>query len=390
MSGERHIVHVLRAPVGGLFRHVRDLARAQAAAGDRVGVIADAATGDRLTDDRLAALVPHLSLGLHRVPMAREPGPRDISAVVATARILRKTAASIVHGHGAKGGAYARLAPRLMAASGRPLAFYTPHGGSLHYPPRSVTGRLYMTLERQLAPWTDGIVFESAYSARLFSERIKMTDLPTANVPNGLGAEEFEPVMPNGDATDFLFVGELRLLKGVDCLIDAVAALRATGLAATLTCVGDGPDKADFMRRAEALGLGTAVSFPGSMPAREAFRLGRVLVVPSRAESFPYIVLEGAAAGLPLIASDVGGIPEMVAGTGQRLLPPGDVAALTSAMRTALHDLASGEDVLQNGARTLRAAVERKFTIATMAAGIDRLYRDAAPSLPRTAVVAAG
>ena len=60
------------------------------------------------------------------------------------------------------------------------------------------------------------------------------------------------------------------------------------------------------------------------MPAREAFRLGRTLVVPSRAESLPYIVLEAAAAGLPLLASDVGGIPEIVAGTDTDLLPPGD------------------------------------------------------------------
>ena len=68
------------------------------------------------------------------------------------------------------------------------------------------------------------------------------------------------------------------------------------------------------------------------MPAREAFALGRALVVPSRAESFPYIVLEAAAAGLPLLATNVGGIPEIVSGTDTALLPPEDADALAQAM----------------------------------------------------------
>lgn len=369
---------------------MRDLSVTQAAAGAKVGVIADASTSDRLTDERLAALAPHLDLGLHRVPMSRDLGVRDVSATIAIARILRDTAAGIAHGHGAKGGAYARLAPRLIGPATRPLAFYTPHGGSLHYAPQSLKGRIYMALERQLAPWTAGVVFESAYSARLFAERVRIDGLPTAVVPNGLGPDEFEPVMPDGNATDFLFVGELRVLKGVDCLIDAVAALRAGGYPATLTCVGDGPDRAQFAARVAAHGLDDAITFPGAMPARAAFRLGRVLVVPSRAESFPYIVLEGAAAGLPLIASNVGGIPEMVAGTGHRLVSPGDVAELTTAMRAALDDLAAGGIMLQNGAKQLKAVTQRKFTIATMAAAIDRFYCEGAAARPATALVAAG
>ena len=72
------------------------------------------------------------------------------------------------------------------------------------------------------------------------------------------------------------------------------------------------------------------------MPAREAFRLGRVLVMPSRAESLPYVALEAAGAGLPLIATDVGGMPEIVAGTDTALVAPGDAAALAEAMSSAL------------------------------------------------------
>ena len=380
MSKSLRVIHILRAPVGGLFRHVRDLAIAQSAAGHSVGVVADTSTGDRLTDQRLDQLAPALALGLHRVAMSRDLGVRDVTATFAIARILSGVGATIVHGHGAKGGAYSRLASRLIGGSARPRAFYTPHGGSLHYAPSSLKGRVYMALERSLAPWTEGVVFESAYSARLFHERIAAPGLRSRVVPNGVSLGEFEPVITSSTATEFLFVGELRLLKGVDCLIDAIAAIRAAGHGVTATIVGDGPDRAQFIAQAQALGLGETVKFPGAMPARQAFALGRVLIVPSRAESFPYIVLEGAAAGLPLIATNVGGIPEIIAGTDHPLVRPGDVAGLARAMQTALDDLKRGGGMLQNEAQRLRAVVKKNFTIQTMAGAIGVFYLDTQPA----------
>ena len=79
--------------------------------------------------------------------------------------------------------------------------------------------------------------------------------------------------------------------------------------------VGSGPDELKLKRLARKLSLGTRVSFAGPQPVRTAFARARCVVVPSRAESFPYIVLEAAAAQMPLIATDVGGIPEIVGDT---------------------------------------------------------------------------
>jgi glycosyltransferase involved in cell wall biosynthesis len=106
------------------------------------------------------------------------------------------------------------------------------------------------------------------------------------------------------------------------------------------------------------------------MPAREAFRLGRVLVVPSRAESFPYIVLEAAAAGLPILATNVGGIPEIVSGTDTALLPAEDVDALAQAML----DVLDRPEAAQSNALKLRAAVGRRFTVAAMTDAVLELY----------------
>src|SRR5580704_1309593 len=100
------ILHVFRAPVGGLFRHVVDVARGQAAAGHRVGIVADATTGGARAEAALAELAPVLALGIRRVPMSRHLGLRDVTAVRRVGHAVSATAADVVHGHGAKGGAY--------------------------------------------------------------------------------------------------------------------------------------------------------------------------------------------------------------------------------------------------------------------------------------------
>ena len=115
-------------------------------------------------------------------------------------------------------------------------------------------------------------------------------------------------------------------------LIDAIATLARNGHPVTATIVGEGPDRAAFEAAVTQRGLGDAVTFVGAMPARAAFALGRLLVVPSRAESLPYIVLEAAAAGLPMVATRVGGIPEIFGADAGELVPPADAAALARAI----------------------------------------------------------
>src|SRR5947208_12910576 len=97
-----NILHVLRAPVGGLFRHVVDLARGQAERGHRVGVIADSTSGGAAADAALADLAGVLTLGLTRVPMSRQIGTADVPAVRHVAERAAEPAADVLHGHGAK------------------------------------------------------------------------------------------------------------------------------------------------------------------------------------------------------------------------------------------------------------------------------------------------
>jgi glycosyltransferase involved in cell wall biosynthesis len=234
------IIHCLRAPVGGLFRHVLDLSSEQAARGHAVGYIVDSTVADALTEDRLASAERHLQLGITRIPMGRLPGPRDL----ATSRMIGDAVAAldvdVLHGHGAKGGAYARLAGRTLRRSGHKTAIiYTPHGGSLHYSPRSPQGLVYIAIEKFLARYTDGLIFESDFIRRVYDAKVGAHAVPQRVIPNALQPDDFTPHVPDANAADFLFIGELRQLKGVDVLLDALAGIRARQRDVRAVIVGD-------------------------------------------------------------------------------------------------------------------------------------------------------
>jgi glycosyltransferase involved in cell wall biosynthesis len=380
------ILHCLRAPVGGLFRHVRDLAVAQSQRGHLVGVLCDAQASDPLTASRLDALVPHLALGLERIAMPRDIGLDDAAAVAATRRLAAAMRIDILHGHGAKGGAYGRLAGSMLKRRGLPVAsIYTPHGGSLHYAPNSLKGRVFMGLEQRLGRVTDGLLFESAYAARVYAAHVGTPDCLTRIVHNGIGGDEIRTVEHSAGAADFLFIGELRQLKGVDVLIEAVAAIQAMGRAVTAIIVGAGPDEGAFRALSRERGVETSVRFAGAMPAGDAFRLGRVLVMPSRAESLPYVAIEAGGAGLPLVATDVGGVGEIVEGTGTRLVAPGDAAALAERM---LECLDRPEESLRI-ALALQARIAARFSVGVMADGVLDAYAVARGTLSQPFTVPA-
>jgi glycosyltransferase involved in cell wall biosynthesis len=366
------IIHCLRSPVGGLFRHVQDLVAEQAKAGHQVGIICDSSTGDGAE----RRLEPLLALGLIRLPMRREMAPSDLTASLALARRVRPLNPDVLHGHGAKGGAYARAIGTLLRASGKRVArIYTPHGGSLHFDPKTGAGRLYMASEKALGLMTDAFIFVSRYEAETYFAKVAHTKRPTAIVRNGLKAEEFTPVELDAEARDFLLIGEVRDLKGPDVFIAAMALLaNRDGTPATALIVGSGPDLSKYRAVVRELGLNATIEFRSPMPAREAFRLARTVVVPSRAESMPYVVLEAIAADKPVVATSVGGIPEIFGGYSGRLVPAGDAPRLAAAMaETRRFPEAAAEF-----AGKLANHIRQEFTVEAMARGVERVYRLAA------------
>ena len=357
------VLHVMRSPVGGLFRHVQDLVAGQQAEGIAAGVVCGEAPDNGASAARLAALAARCGLGLHVVPMRRLPGFGDISNMREIGALIDRLRPDVVHGHGAKGGLLARLAPARHEA----IRVYTPHGGTLHYSGLTPHGLAFLAAERLMRGWTDGFIFESEFSRSAFIAKVGQPRVPTAVIHNGLAADEFLPVGHADAAADFLFIGELRMLKGVSTLIEAVRLLKRP---VRLRIVGEGADRAHFEELARQVPPNVRVEFLGAMPARAAFRLARIVVMPSWNESLPYVALEAAAAGIPLIATRVGGLPEIFGGEAHRLIAPGDAAALSRALAAALAE--PGE--IAASAIRLQARVAQMFSVMEMVAAVNGFY----------------
>src|ERR1700744_1488129 len=364
------IIHAVRAPVGGIFRHILDLANGQVNAGHHVGIIADSLTGGERASAALAEIAPRLKLGVRRLAIHREPHPTDFLVWARFMYLISHLKPDVVHGHGAKAGAFIRMRGR----SKRFIRVYTPHGGSLHYPINTWRGAFYSRLERAVMNSTELFLFESAFPRDPYQRTI---GTPTKGlvrcVFNGVTAEEFDAVTLAPDATDVAYVGEFRHIKGADLLIDAVARLRADGRPVTLTLGGDGGETEAIKAQIARLGLGDAVRMIGHVKARYGFSKGSLLVVPSRGDSMPYVVIEAAAAGIPMVAANIGGIPEIFGPHTDALFTPSNPAAMADAIEGALDDFPAA----QARARELRQRIFLHFSQKAMVEGVLAGYRDA-------------
>jgi glycosyltransferase involved in cell wall biosynthesis len=169
-------------------------------------------------------------------------------------------------------------------------------------------------------------------------------------------------------------VGRLAEVKQQGVLIRAFAQTLPAFPTARLVLVGDGPLSAELKGLAASLGLGGAVLFAGYRPDPERFLAAMdVFVLPSRAEAMPLVIPEAWAAGLPVVASRVGGIPELVEnGKTGLLVEPGDVDGLAARLRYLLADPSAARALAQAG-RELAGA---RYDLTVMARAYDRTYRE--------------
>ncbi len=361
------IVHVTRTPVGGIFRHILDVAAGQAARGHQVGLVCDSTTGGARADAALAAIAPQMKLGITRFAMQRELGPADAMGFIHVSRHLAALRPDVLHGHGAKGGAFVRLNAARTA-----IRVYTPHGGSLHYGRHTLRGTVYGTIERFLSRRTELFLFESAFARNAYEAIVGKPRGVVHVVFNGISTAEMAPVEPNPDAADIVSVGEFRHIKGTDVLFDAVAELHRSGRRVTLAAAGDGEEGPALREQVTRLGLTDSIRFLGHTPARQAFGHGRLLVMPSRADSLPYVAIEAGGAGIPIIASGVGGIPEVLGSDGS-MVPPENPGALAQAIKAALDD----PERVKAAAAHLRDRIGRLFSQDAMVEGVLAGYREA-------------
>lgn len=186
-------------------------------------------------------------------------------------------------------------------------------------------------------------------AAAALTQKLRVAPERVTIVPNGVDVARYRPATPQerakarhdlglaDEAPTMAFVGALGPEKNVAHAVDAVAALDG----AVLLVAGDGPARRDVQRRAETTAA-ERVFFLGSVEdPRPVYAAADCVVLPSQTEGLPATLIEAGLCGLPVVASDVGGVGEIVTSDTGALVPPGDVAALTEALRRALAEAAT-------------------------------------------------
>jgi glycosyltransferase involved in cell wall biosynthesis len=277
---------------------------------------------------------------------------------------------AVLHVHGASRASFWRKAVFMSLArlAGWPVVFHL-HGGGF--------ARFY---EHECRPWQRRLVrafLDRAACIVTVSERWQAwmrtaTSNPRiATIPNPVQLPQDVPVERSGALV--AFVGRIEQAKGVFDLIEAVNEVRETIPTVRLEFAGDG-DIEGALRHVAIRGIRANVHFPGWLsPRRREELLARatVFVLPSHAEGLPMSLLEAMAAGCPVIATNVGGIPDVVTDEVNGLLvPPGDRDALA----LALHRLLVDRELADRLGHEARATVRRRFTTEHAVARLDQIY----------------
>lgn len=219
-----------------------------------------------------------------------------------------------------------------------------------------------------------------AAAAQLQSEGVP--DAAIAMIPNGIDASRYESAEPRAARRVITTVANLRGEKGHDVLLQAAAIVRDSAPDVVFQIVGEGPMGDALVAQADALGVSSCVRFLGhreDIPA--ILRDSDLFILPSRTEAFPNGLLEAMAAGLPVIASDVGGIPELVDhGRNGLLVPVADANALASAVLQLVREPAHAARL----GSAARQTIETRYSFERMVAAFEELYRESLKALDRT------
>ena len=303
------LLQVLEPSGGGSGRHFIDLCRGMLARGHVVHAIYSPVRAEARFVEELQSLD---LAGMHVVAMARSPGPSDIAAYGALRAVIRRAGPfDIIHGHSSKAGALSRI--RLP---GRHVPrVYTPHAFRTMDPGLGSIGRkVYGSIEKLLARgFTDRLICVSADEYA----HARALGMPRAKLSIVINGVETPPTDSRdavrqalgipADALLYGFVGRLCHQKAPERLVAAFQLLAGRVPNAHLLMIGSGETEGAVSRQIDASGHALRIHLTSGLTGPQAMAAIDVLVMPSRYEAMSYVMLEAAAAGKPLILTDVGG-----------------------------------------------------------------------------------
>ena len=327
-------------------------------------------------EGRFADEVRRRGFGVTVVDTRRLVSPRAFAGLV---RHFRRTRPHLLHTAGARASFYGRLAARV---AGVPAVVSSVHTSIADYEVAPWRRGVYLALDR-IAAWNAGrIIATSEAVARALTEHHRVPDAKIVTIPNRPDPAELAPTRPRdetlralGAAPDRVLVGVIARLteqKGVGDFLTALAALRSRRDWSAVV-VGDGPLRAILEAQARDLGLADRCCFAGvRTDLGDVLAALDLLVVPSWSEGLPYLVLEAMLTGTPMVATAVGGIPEVITdGVHGTLVPPRARARLAAAIAAALDDPARVRAL----ADAARSHAEATLSMRRMLADIDTVYQ---------------
>jgi glycosyltransferase involved in cell wall biosynthesis len=336
------VVLAMECTIGGTRRHIVDLCAGLAARGVDAHLVASTLRQPDFDAD--LGQLESLGVRATRLPMVREPSPAaDLRHLRALARILERERPHVLHTHSSKAGALGRLAALL---AGHAAVVHTPHTFAFlfdaMFPARK--RRLYFEIERALSGCTRRIVAVGESEADTIRRSGVCDPDRVRVVRNGIDLAAHATALPIGraelgvpaDAPLLLVAGLFNEAKGQDLALRALAS--PAGRGAHLLLAGHGASEPALRALARALGIESRVRFLGwrtDLP-----RLVRTcdwLVLPSRWEALPYVVLEALVAGTPVVATPVDGAREILSESGAgELARSCEAPALAEALGRAL------------------------------------------------------
>jgi glycosyltransferase involved in cell wall biosynthesis len=319
--------------------------------------------------------------------LGREISPlRDLVATVRLARLIRKERPQILHTHTAKAGTVGRVAAVLAGSRRPPIIVHTFHGHVLRGYFGPLRSRFFRQLERWLATKTTALIAVSpqvrddlvalgvAPKERFVVIRlgIELDERVAAESTNGRADNRRYLGIP-GDRFAVGWIGRMTAVKRTDDVLIAFKKLREDGIDAVLCMVGDGPDRVLLEQRARELGVTRDMVFLGYQedvgPFYAAFD---ALVLPSGNEGTPVTVIEALAAELPVVATRVGGVPDVVRDGEDGFLVE---AGATDDLAERLGRLARDPELRARMGKKGRERVLPRYAVERLVDDVDELYR---------------
>lgn len=374
-----HIAHVMEATIGGTRRHLVDVASAQLRRGDQVSLLVST-----LRDPGFEADLRRLEgegADVRRIPMVRSIRPaRDLRHLRQVKAALRELRPDIVHTHSSKGGVLGR---RASLSTGIGARVHTPHTFAFLF--GALFGRakraVFRSVERSLASSTQRIIAVSVSEAQTIKGAGIVDASRVRTVPNGIDPARVEGAVPadlealglDPELPVAAVVGLLYSAKGQDLALEALATEGLEGL--QLLFVGPG-DQGPLTELAERLGVARRVAFTGARDdVPSILAAADFLLLPSRWEGMPYVVLEAMAASRAVVATPVDGARDLIEdGVNGYLAASISVAALSGAMRRAV---LAGRGRRESLGQAGRALLDERFSVAAMVEQLDGVYREA-------------